>query len=75
MFSLEEVDEDLNEFENDGFIVDDTEDGEEEEGESPTQTQKKRKRLLYIPTLLSNFIYLYSLVNTVSFCYTFSGNL
>ncbi|KAG5047637.1 hypothetical protein JHK86_017043 [Glycine max] len=39
----DEREEDLDVFENDGFIVDDAEDDEEEEGENKKQAQKKKK--------------------------------
>ena len=69
------AEEDLDVFENDGFIVDDAEDDEEEEGENKKQAQKKKKeRLLLIPTLLCIFIHLHCVFITVCFCYSFSGN-
>jgi len=47
---LGEADEDLDEFEVDGFLVDNVEDGGEED--NPMKTQKKKKRtLLYFPAL------------------------
>ena len=73
--SIGKAEEDLDVFENDGFIVDDAEDDEEEEGENKKQAQKKKKeRLLLIPTLLCIFIHLHCVFITVCFCYSFSGN-